>query len=306
MENIILDVDTGLDDAITIIFSSLQTEFNIAGITTANGNRPLNQVVENTLRVVEALGRKISVYRGSALPLNAYKNRKTGFPYADDDAIAMHGTLLNIPQANIKPEPELAISWLHRYLRNNELTTIVATAPLTNIAQLFLIDPNIKNKIKRLVILGGGRDIGNVTHYAEFNFWADPEAAKIVLNSGVKIHLITLNEANLAVFDSVKLEKMLDGNQDSPESKLIKRILEKPLSEENSHVTLYDMLTIAYLSDPRIMQFEPMELDINIEVDGNAKDGQLLYKKNKTSNCFVSVGIDIDRLWKYMKNALAR
>jgi len=99
---------------------------------------------------------------------------------------------------------------------------------------------------------------------------------------------------------------MLDGNQDSRESKLIKRIVEKPLSEDNSLVTLYDMLTIAYLSDPRIMQFEQKELDVNIAVDGNAYDGQLLFKKSKTSNSFVSIGIDIDLLWKYMKNALAR
>jgi len=304
MKNIIMDVDTGLDDAVAITFASLQENLKIAGITTVNGNRPVNQVVENTLRVVEALDKDIPVYKGSSLPLNAFKNRKEGFPYSEDVTTHMHGIYLNLPKTSLKVQKEMAISFLHEYLENNNSTTIVAIGPLTNIAQLITIDPRVKEKIGNLVILGGGINLGNVTHFAEFNFWADPEAAKIVLNSGININLITLNEANLAVVDANKLEELLGKNTQRKESKILFNLMENSLSNSKGSVTLYDMLTIAYLAKPEIIQFEPMKLDVKISLDEKGHDGELLYERCKSSNIMVSKYIDIEMLWTFMKESL--
>jgi len=304
MKNIIMDVDTGLDDAVAITFASLQENLKIAGITTVNGNRPVNQVVENTLRVVEALDKDIPVYKGSSLPLNAFKNRKEGFPYSEDVTTHMHGIYLNLPKTSLKVQKEMAISWMHEYLRVNSSTTIVAIGPLTNIAQLITIDPRVKEKIGNLVILGGGINLGNVTHFAEFNFWADPEAAKIVLNSGININLITLNEANLAVVDANKLEELLGKNTQRKESKILFNLMENSLSNSKGSVTLYDMLTIAYLAKEEIIQFEPMNLDVNVSIDDKDHDGELLFERCKSSNIMVSKYIDIEMLWAFMRESL--
>lgn len=197
---IIMDVDTGTDDAVAIMMAIASPDIDVLGICSVNGNRNIDLTTDNTLRVVDYLGSNIPVYRGCALPMVCTLDpaRKPLIPYGDKpfDGMENHGNHLDLPETSRKEEPINAVSWYIDTLMASEGDiTIVAVGPLTNIAIAMRAEPRICGKIKEILIMGGGIMEGNSgpTQKAEFNFWADPESVEIVLRSGCKLTVVPLD-----------------------------------------------------------------------------------------------------------------
>ena len=186
---LIHDTDTAQDDAFALLIGLRHPSARVEAITINYGNVNFDQMVENALYTVEVagFGGKVPVYPGCRLPLLA--------PF--DDSSYVHGVDgfggANFPKAAQRPESENAVSALIRLINDNPgKFTIIAQAPLTNLACAVAADRSIAGKVKDLFIMGGTNNaVGNVTAAAEANFFHDPEAAKIVLNAGFPVTLVT-------------------------------------------------------------------------------------------------------------------
>ncbi|MGI6608487.1 MAG: nucleoside hydrolase [Erysipelotrichaceae bacterium] len=199
---IIMDVDTGTDDAVALLMAMASEKIDLLGVCSVNGNRNIELTTDNTLRVIDFVGKgeKVKVYKGCALPLvsTLNKDRRPLIPYGDKyfDGQDNHGNHLDLPETELKPQNKCAVSYYIDTLMESEGDiTIVAVGPLTNVACAMRAEPGICGKIKELIIMGSALEEGNSgpSQRAEFNFWADPEAAEIVLQSGCKITLVPLD-----------------------------------------------------------------------------------------------------------------
>jgi pyrimidine-specific ribonucleoside hydrolase len=187
--SIILDVDTGIDDAFAVLFAATHPEINLLGITCVDGNTNIDNVVANTLKVLDAAqAGDIPVARGALRPLLGESH------YAE----YVHGADgmgdLGISPSSRKVDPRSAVELLRDLIENSsDPVTIVPLAPLTNIALFLRAFPETAKKIHRIVLMGGSASAGNATAAAEFNVWHDPEAAAIVFQSGVPITMYGLD-----------------------------------------------------------------------------------------------------------------
>lgn len=186
MRKVIIDTDTATDDAIAIIMALKHNNFDVKAITTVAGNVDLEQATQNALYTVELCNKNIPVYKGSSGPIK--RKLETSKFFHGKDGLGDTGPY--IPK--LKEQKENAINKIVSLINSNpNEIEIIAIGPLTNIAKVFDKDPSTINKLKSLYIMGGiGEGKGNITHHAEFNFWVDPDAADVVLNSNIKVHLI--------------------------------------------------------------------------------------------------------------------
>jgi pyrimidine-specific ribonucleoside hydrolase len=187
--SIILDVDTGIDDAFAVLFAATHPEIKLLGITCVDGNTNINNVVTNTLKVLDAAqAPDVPVARGALRPLlgeSLYAEYVHGADGMGD---------LGIAPSKRKIDPRSAVELLRDLIEDSsEPVTIVPLAPLTNIALFLRAFPETAKKIHRIVLMGGSASAGNATATAEFNVWHDPEAAAIVFQSGVPITMYGLD-----------------------------------------------------------------------------------------------------------------
>ena len=210
---VILDVDTGTDDAVAIMFAALHPDLELLAVTTVNGNVPLEHTTDNTLRVLDFIGHAhIPVYAGLSRPLVRHD-----FPgekdYARDPKTNMHGLELDIPAPTSRAQDTNAVEFLVETLRTTtEQIALVPVGPLSNIGAVLAIDPTIAEAVHEVVIMGGGYRHGNVTPTAEFNIWADPEAADMVLTAGFErltlVPLDATHEALVSRHDVARLDAL--------------------------------------------------------------------------------------------------
>ncbi len=198
---IILDVDTGTDDAVAILFAALHPDLDLIGVTTVNGNVPVENTTDNTLRVLDLIDRSdIPVFPGLAHPI-----ARRGFPgqrhFERGTQGDMHGISLPLPEARTAARTTSAVEYLVETLRSTtEQLTLVAVGPLSNVATAVAVDPSIRDAVDDLVVMGGAHAYGNVTASAEFNVWADPEAAYMVFSAGFpRLTLVTLDATHQAL-----------------------------------------------------------------------------------------------------------
>ena len=193
---IILDVDTGTDDAVALMVAALSPDIELVGATVVNGNTVLDSCVENTLRVVEWIGMpEMPVHRGMSRPL-ARPQADTGQP-GDADPRRQAGPARGDDRRH---GDQHAVDWLiDTYLASDGDITLVPVGPLTNIATAIQKEPRILEHIPEIVIMGGAHDHGNATASAEFNIWLDPEAARIVVNCGRPIRMVPLDATHRAL-----------------------------------------------------------------------------------------------------------
>ncbi|XP_062270428.1 inosine-uridine preferring nucleoside hydrolase-like [Scomber scombrus] len=180
-KKLVIDVDTGIDDAQAIMVALADPNVEILGITCCNGNTPVENVLKNTLRVLKVCNRlDIPVYRGCTEPLLARKVHAGDFHGKDG--------MGDVPDADAPGlellQKEKAVQAMIKMINENPgEVSLVATAPLTNLALAVKLEPSLPEKLKALYIMGGNCESrGNSTVCGEFNFVADPEAAYIVLN----------------------------------------------------------------------------------------------------------------------------
>lgn len=189
MTEIILDVDTGVDDALAILFAVRHPDVRLRAVSCVAGNTDVDQVVANTLRVLDAAGAgDIPVARGAVTPLLA--TLRHARHVHGEDGMADTG----LPESTRRPAKEHAVEVLRReILAAPEPVTLVTLAPLTNIALLLRTYPEVTANIGKVVTMGGSASVGNASPVAEFNVWHDPEAAAIVFGAGLPLTMYGLD-----------------------------------------------------------------------------------------------------------------
>lgn len=189
--NVIIDCDTGIDDALALLLALRSPAFNVLGITCVSGNVRIDKVVRNTLTVVEQSGKNVLVYRGAYRALVG----------VGETAEYVHGTDglgdIGFPEPTRKEEKEHAVDFLVRsFMDSKEPIELITLAPLTNIAMALQKEKRLEERISSLVMMAGGIENGNSTVAAEFNIYADPEAADIVFQSQIKKKMMVALDPN--------------------------------------------------------------------------------------------------------------
>ncbi len=280
MRKIIMDVDTGSDDAIALALAMSEPEFELLGICSVNGNLEVALTTENTLRVVECCGEagRVKVYKGCEYPLTCTLQKGTGqyelIPRREKDVPegVIHRKYIPLPKATIKPEDESAVSWLiHTLLESEGDITIVAVGPLTNIATAMRADVRIIPKIKEIMIMGGGHErSGLCSAAAEFNIWCDPEAMEIVLQSGVKITVVPLDAtyyAKMGLKEAEEIEKI-----GTPKAKLVSDLIKQRIEgygngyngDLDDGVPVHDALALCAVLYPEVLKASPYNMHVDL------------------------------------------
>jgi purine nucleosidase len=185
IRSFLIDTDTASDDAVALIMALRSPDVRVEAITVVAGNVSLAQATRNALYTVELSGAETPVFAGESRPLQRTLERAEWFH--GKDGLGDHGYLA----ARRVAEPEHAVDAIIRTVYAHPGLTLVTLGPLTNIAQALLREPAVSKNIERCVLMGGAPCCeGNVTPAAEYNIWVDPEAARIVLRSGMPIELI--------------------------------------------------------------------------------------------------------------------
>ncbi len=186
MRHLLIDTDTASDDAVALVMALRRPDVRIEAITVVAGNVPVDQGVQNALYTVELCGRQVEVFSGAGRPI--LRPLDTAQEVHGGDGMGDIGLELS----GRTPESGHAVDVLVDRIRARpgELT-LVCLGPLTNVAMALHKDPLIASKVADCVIMGGtGKGPGNVTPVAEYNIWADPEAAKVVFQSGMPLTLV--------------------------------------------------------------------------------------------------------------------
>jgi inosine-uridine nucleoside N-ribohydrolase len=272
-QKIIFDTDFGMvpqDDAFALMLALRSPEMEILGVTTVAGNFSVEQATADALRLLEVAGRSdIKVYRGANMPLvhekSEYATTRHGEWWSDAPPVPPPGGF-----AKNKAEAMSAVQFLIDTVNARPgQVTLMAIGPLTNVAMALRLEPGLAAKVKQIYIMGGAiarlpDGAGNSTPNAEFNFWVDPEAARIVLRSGIPSVLSPLNVSRKTHLTRDWYEKLVA--VDTPLTRLIRERL-GPVFEKDPGASLlmYDQVTVASLADPSLVT----STDLIVDVDAN-------------------------------------
>jgi inosine-uridine nucleoside N-ribohydrolase len=269
---IILDTDPGVDDAMAIFLALRSPELKVEAITAVSGNVPLSLTLPNALRLVEIANRAdVAVAAGAATPL---VRRLITATYAHGNN-GLAG--VDFPAPKLQPVAATASEVIRRMVRANPgQITIVAIGPLTNIATVLKEDPSLATLIKSIAIMGGSLSGGNVTPSAEFNFYVDPEAARIVFDSGIPLTMVGLDVTRKVLLHEEQI-RTLEAAQ-NPVSQAAGKIMRATLERmrkngrENPSFAMHDPLTVAHLIDPMILTLK--DYYVQIETSGELTAGE--------------------------------
>lgn len=186
MRRFLIDTDTASDDAVAIVMAHRWPDVHVEAVTLVNGNVPVEQGAKNALYTIQMCGAQTPVYIGCAKPMIRKAEYATWF-HGEDGMGNMY-----YPEPSRKPETEHAVDVIIETIKAHPgEITLVTLAPLTNIAAALVRAPEIARMVPRCVIMGGAANVvGNVTPAAEYNIWVDPEAAKIVFDSGMPMEMV--------------------------------------------------------------------------------------------------------------------
>jgi purine nucleosidase len=270
---LIIDTDTAGDDAFSLLLALRTPGVRFEAVTICNGNVDFNQQAENALYTIEVAGRggDVPVYLGSARPI---MGRWQAAEFHGTDGMSEAG----FPKAAQRPHPRHAVDAIvDLVMRNPGQITILAQAPLTNIALAYLMEPRIAAAVKHLWIMGGtDNDVGNITPAAEFNFFIDPEAAKIVFDAGFPITLstwtLTLKSGSLAADDVARIAAL-----DTPLSRFFMTVSrvprERALARYGAAISTHpDSLTCACLLNEGLI-LESADAVVDVEAAGELTRG---------------------------------
>lgn len=255
---IVLDVDTGIDDALALLFAARHPGLSMLGVTCVDGNTDVDHVVANTLSVLTIAGAgHVPVARGAERPLLAEPRY----------AVAAHGMDglgdIGIRLSRRKPDARHAVEFLRDTITHHHgKVTVVATGPLTNIALLLRTCPQVMAKIERVVVMGGSAGNGNATAVAEFNVWHDPESAAIVLGCGLPVTMYGLDVFSGLCVSAEKATQLAQA--EDPAAKLAARLLHAQIALTNrageacTEAILGDYGTLATIVDPGGVRLESL------------------------------------------------
>jgi purine nucleosidase len=304
---VLLDCDPGIDDALAIVFACGHPGLDLAGLTTVSGNVDLGKVTANALSVLELAGRPdVPVTAGSARPLLR--------PIAD--ARDVHGEsglgAATLPPARAEAARGHAVDYLIEQISAapGEFT-LVATGPLTNIALAVRREPRLAGWVRDFVIMGGSTGRGNTTPAAEFNIWADPEAAAIVFGAGWQVTMVGLDvtlqaRATPAVQDRLRSLGRLAADLLLPG--LLGYQGEASTGDPaTSGPAVHDVLAVALVAEPGLFGCAPARVEV--ETVGRWTSGMTVTDfapQEYAYNAQVATAIDVPAFWDLVLDSYRR
>jgi inosine-uridine nucleoside N-ribohydrolase len=311
---LILDVDTGTDDAVALMMAALHPDLELLAATTVNGNNPVVDCTDNSLRVFDLLGVSVPVYEGMATPI-----LRDDFPIPREILHregSVHGRELPIPAARSAKQSQRAVEFLvETYLAATEPITLVPVGPLTNVAMAIKLEPRLVDRIPETVIMGGGHEVGNTTPSAEFNIWVDPEAARVVFGAGLRnVALLPLDATHRAYVssdDCARLRELGTAAGDAAAAFIERRIAAydnlQPMAIPHT-APVHDALCIAYLIDPSVVSGRRAHVDV--ETRGELTIGRTIITSDPyfgmEPNAFVAFDADAPKFVSMLLETFAR
>ncbi len=298
---VILDCDTGHDDAAAITLCLASKDIDLLGVTTVMGNLPLEQTYRNTRDLIAHFKVNVPVLKGNSDPL--IRDRWVG---SDEDRGRFFPDEVLMYPAEIDCD---AVEWMKNQLEISETKiTLVPLAPMTNIAKLMTFYPDlVEEKVDQIVCMGGGYKFGNSTGSAELNIYADPEAAQAVFSFGIPVVMCGLDVCHNAYITEQDFITTLKSNKNAASS-FISRICEDSFNFEKREdiderfklwkrpgAIIYDTVPIIYLLYPDL--FTTIPASINVECESEFCDGMTVCNTNPRSSepKIHTLVLDVDR-----------
>jgi inosine-uridine nucleoside N-ribohydrolase len=291
-KRIILDCDPGHDDAIALLLALGSPEVQLLGVTTVAGNQTLEKTTANAIRLLDHVGRDdIPVAAGAP---RALVREGRVLPHVFGDT-GLDGP--DLPSAARRAEPEHAVEWIAAAVRRaEEPVTLVATGPLTNVALLLARYPDVP--LERIVLMGGSIGEGNETPAAEFNIWADPEAASRVFDSGINLTMVGLDVTHQALMTSAHAERLASSGR---AGKLVSELYEfysrfhrRYYPWEGSPI--HDACAVAYVIDSTLIETVHCGVRIDTGYESRGRTNVDRWRQmGWEPNCHVGVEIDTGR-----------
>ncbi len=299
IHKIILDCDPGHDDAIAILLAAHHPEIELLAITTVAGNQSLEKTTHNALKVCSLANiRNVPVASGMDRPLVRPPR------YAQDihGESGMDGP--HIPEPDIEPVPQHGVDLLiDLFMNAGGDITLVTTGPLTNIAVAMRREPAILPRIKAISLMGGAIGVGNRMPAAEFNIWADPEAAAIVFDCGRPITMSPLEVTHQALATEQVIDRLRAANRRVANFAADLLIF---FGDTYHNVfgfpapPVHDPCAVAAVIDPTILRAHAMRVEI--ETVGEWTSGRTVCDiygmLGKSANVRVGYGLDVPRFWE--------
>jgi len=296
---IVIDCDPGHDDAIAILLALASPEVELLGITTVHGNQTLDKTTENALRVLELAGRSdIPVARGADRPLV----RELSVAAHVHGESGLDGPAL--PEASAAPIDQHAVEFLAE--RVTDETVLVPVGPLTNVA--LALERDVRPA--RIILMGGAIAEGNMTPAAEFNIWADPEAAQQVFHAGVPVTMVGLDVTHRALLTPEWSERFrADGRLGVFVAELVdffKQYHQRTYGWDGAPV--HDALALAHVIRPELLQTQRrnVEVELQSELTRGRTVVDLWRRTEREPNAEVAVGVDGNAFLELLLERIAR
>jgi len=301
---LIIDVDTGTDDAVCIAAATLCGDLDILGYSTVCGNVEVEKTSQNTLNLVEFLGYATPVHIGESRPLarpltTAVSHGASGL----GDVI--------LPRARRATSPGQVSDLIFKAAQENPgRLELLAVGPLTNIATAFTRYPELPSLIKKMTIMGGGISGGNMTIASEFNIYCDPEAARIVFESGCDLTMVGLDvtlrpKLPDRIFAKIRAGRSLHADV---AGRLLDYMRRRNGDGGGDEPNIHDAIALAAMVCPRLFTFK--EYYVYVETEGTITRGMTIADfhnvSGKPANVRVAVGIDVDGFWEWFTDLFSR
>lgn len=305
MQNkLIMDVDTGIDDALAIAYAVRSKAFQMLGMTTNFGNVPLEIATRNTNIVLEQLNQRIPVYPGSAGRFHAANERLSFATHVHGDD-GLGNTLSTNETEPVKADQaaDFIVDQLEQY--PGEIT-LLFVGPLTNLAKAIEKNQAAVAQAKQIVIMGGAVTVpGNVTPYAEANIASDPKAAQYVFDSDIEVTLVGLDVTLQTLLPQKNVEDWLLSKSDTSQfyaaiTSHYVNFYEKS-NPDIGGCGLHDPLAVGVILDPSFVQTEPMRVQVETKGD---KKGQTNSQTNGRATVHVCLDVDQQRFLEHFLTTL--
>ncbi|MDP9160384.1 MAG: nucleoside hydrolase [Acidobacteriota bacterium] len=270
---VIIDTDPGVDDALALLLALRSPELKIEAITPVAGNVPLDLTLPNALRMVEISGREdIPVAAGAKSPL---MRRLVTAAYAHGEN-GLGGAVF--PEPRIKPVSEPASEFIGHIVRKYpHEVSLITLGPLTNVAAALQADDQLAGMIKGLIMMGGSLSGGNITPAAEFNIYVDPEAARIVFQSGIPLRMVGLDVTRKTSLTDEHVRRLQAAQ--SSVSQAAAKIARNAIDHTRAQgfmvgPNLHDSLAVAAFLNPSLIKWKKYYVDV--ETAGELTAGETL------------------------------
>ena len=286
---ILIDCDPGHDDAIALLLALASPELELVGVTTVGGNARLVHTTANAIRVLELVGRgDVPVAAGADRPLV----RPPFTPSDVHGATGLDGPELPPPVA--RPVAATAVELMAGRVRAAAAPlTLVPTGPLTNVALFLAAHPELAARLERIVLMGGAIGEGNLTPAAEFNIWADPDAAQRVLSSGVDVTMVGIDVTHQALIDAATTEELRAcGRRGRVVAELIDFFMRSHGDMPGAPV--HDAVAVAHVVWPDLLRTERCNIEVECGSDlcRGRTEVDRFHRTGREPNAHAAVGID--------------